>query len=87
MRYIISDEEEYHDEMPFSYPLESFVKSNSMYSWWFKECILNGDGSYTVLFSSFITPEYRNFLLSVHVTKTESSYNFKITKEVTELSD
>lgn len=87
MLHIISNEEEYYDEMPFSYSLESFVKSNSEYSWWFKECICNGDDSYTVIFNSFITPEYRNFLLSVHVTKIDSSYNFKITKEVTELSD
>ncbi len=87
MLHIISDENEYYDEMPFSYSLESFVKSNSKYSWWFKECIINSEGSCTVMFNSFITPEYRNFLLSVHVTKTEDSYNFKITKEVTELSD
>lgn len=87
MRNIISDEEEYIEEMPFSTSLETFIKNNSKHKWWFKECILNGDGSYTIVFNSYVTPEYKNFLLSVHVTKANNSYSFEITKEVTELSD
>ena len=86
MRRIIFDEDEFDEEFPFSYSLKRFVKENSKYSWWFKDCCLNGDGSYIVTFDSFATPEYSNFLLSVRVDKVDGSYTFKITKEITTLS-
>ena len=67
--------------------LIDFVKSISGNNrWWFKEAYLNEDGDYNIIFASYKTPEYRNFLLSIYAKKVDEDYLFSITKQITDLA-
>ena len=86
MSRIIRNKDKFYKEIPFAYSVTDFANSNSEYHWWFDKCILDGDDSYVIFFKSYMTPEYKDFLLVVRATKVGDSYDFKITKKVTTLS-
>lgn len=74
----------------FSTKLFNFVESISGENrWFFDVCYHNvyeRPNTYQVLFSSYETPEYAKFVLSIYVTHTPNGFEFKITKQVTDLS-
>lgn len=79
-------EEEMWEKTLFYPDLLDFVKSISGYNrWWFSVCYKQDGGRYSVMFTSYETPEYKNFLLSVSVETTQDGYNFKVVKQVTDL--
>jgi len=82
-----TSEEEMLENTLFYNELLEFVKSISGKNmWWFKECYKQLDNRYAVIFSSYATPEYRNFLLSISVNKENGKYQFKVVKQVTDLA-
>ena len=66
--------------------LSEFVDSISNTNCWlFKEAYLQDNDSYSIIFTSYKTSEYRNFLLSIHAEKVNEDYVFSITKQTTDL--
>lgn len=57
-------------------------------SWWFKKAYkpyLDKD-YYSVIFKSYENPAYKNFVLSVEVIKLNGKYEFKVLKQITDLT-
>ena len=66
--------------------LIEFVESVSGNNrWWFEEAYLQDNSTYSILFTSYKTPEYRNFLLSTQAEKINDNYKFSIVKQITDL--
>lgn len=71
----------------FASALLEYVKGISGENTWFlDECIENNSGEYWVSFKSYDSPEYKNFVLTVHVAHTDSGWDFSVQKQVTTLA-
>jgi len=80
------NEDDFKDSFSHYHKLIEFVESISGNNrWWFKEAYVNKDDEYNIIFTSYKTPEYRNFLLSIYAKKVEENYVFSITKQITDL--
>lgn len=80
-------ESKFLEDYRFAYSLLKYVESISGENRWFvDECFENDSGEYWVIFKSYMTPEYKNFLLSIRVTRSGSGWEFYVHKQVTELS-
>lgn len=81
------DEEEFKDYFRDYPKLYKFVESISGNNrWWFNDASVNEDGNFNIIFTSYKTPEYRNFLLSIYAKKVNKDYVFSITKQITNLA-
>lgn len=71
----------------FASELLDFVESISGNNrWWFEEGYWNKqEDTYSVIFKSYITPEFRKFMLSIYVQKINGKYEFKVLKQITDL--
>jgi len=82
-----TNEEDFQDYFWDYHKLIKFVESISGDNrWWFKEAYSTEKDVYNVLFTSYKTPEYRNFLLSIYIEKANEDFTFRITKQITELA-
>ena len=80
------NEDDFKDYFPHYLKLYEFVKSISANNkWWFSEAYLQDNDTYVILFTSYKTPEYRNFLLSVKAEKIDNDYKFTVVKQITDL--
>lgn len=75
------------DDFPFAGALLKYVEHISGENRWFiDECIDTGMGEYWAIFKSYLTPEFRNFILSIRVVHSDSGWDFSVHKQVTELA-
>lgn len=89
IKYFKTEEEFYDNCWMFANKLFDFVESISGDNrWWFDVCYKpdNKEEKYSVIFKSYVTPEFRNFVLSIYVEKVGNEYDFKVMKQVTELA-
>jgi len=88
MKCFITKEEFDDNCWMFSTGLDLYVQSISGENkWWFDKCYVDVlEDKYFVFFKSYITPEYRNFSLTVTVEKIGTDYEFKHGKPVTDLA-
>ncbi len=86
---LFTNEDDFIYSFQHYHKLIKFVESISGDNrWWFKEASTSAHdkGAYNVIFTSYKTPEYRNFLLSIHAEKVDGDYTFRITKQITDLA-
>ena len=82
-----TSEEDFIDYFHHYQKLIEYVKSISGDNyWWFEEAYAQENNEYSILFTSYKTPEYRNFLLSINAEKIDDDYRFSITKQITDLT-
>jgi hypothetical protein len=85
MPEVITDKEEYQWRCPFAFELDDYVNSISGENrWFFDKCSYSlwSDDKYSVTFKSYDSPEYRNFLLSISVSRNGSNWDFSIHKKI-----
>lgn len=80
-------EMEFTEDYLFAGALLEYVKGISGENCWFiDECIKNNDGEYWAIFRSYRTPEYKDFILSIHISHADTGWKFTVGKQVTRLS-
>lgn len=85
--WLIDNEEEFEYECSFSFKTLEYVDKiieKDDVRWWFDRCYANWeDEVHFVLFTSYITEEYKDYVLSIKVTKEPTGqYDFSIQKKV-----
>lgn len=86
--FVIKDEDEFLYECPFAFDAinyaDKLAKEENIH-WYFKECYVNqADNIYFVIFDSYITEEYKDYLLSLKVVEIlENKYDISIQKKTT----
>lgn len=86
---VFRKEKEFEDKCWFfAIGVQNFVQSISGDNRWFFDVCYKDDREerYSVIYRSYATPEYRNFVLSIGVRRIGDDYEYKIVKQVTELA-
>lgn len=85
---IYKTEEEFIDNCPCASSILKFVAGikNTDVIWFFDVCYVNYiDNRYSVIFKSYITEEFKDYLLSVEVIQENKKCNIRIIKKVDNL--
>jgi hypothetical protein len=87
--------EEFEDNCLCAYAIIDYVEThyNTAYiKWFFDRCYDHSTDwdkkeIYTVIFTSFDTPDYKDYVLSIQAVKTDNGYEFNLIKKVDNLSN
>lgn len=84
MTWIMKTEEEFTDNCECAYKVLNFIDNiETDVRWWFNIAYYNQfDNAYNVLFTSYITEEYKDYVLSIYAIKKDGEWNLRITKKV-----
>lgn len=87
--HLIKNEQEFTDRCPCAYRILEFVDSikDTDARWFFDLCYYDYfEQRFSVIFKSYITEEYKDYVLSVAAKKTEDgNYDIRIIKKVDNL--
>lgn len=85
---IYRTEKEFRDKCPCYYAILEFIDNikDTDVRWFFDVgYAFYPEKRYCIIFKSYITPEYEDYVLSVESTKVNDTYNIKIVKKVDNL--
>lgn len=89
MSHIYKNEDDFFDKCPCAYRILNFVDSikDTDVHWFFDVCYYDQfDKRYSVIFKSYETEEFKNYVLSVEAKETENNdYSIRIIKKVDNL--
>ncbi|AKN32339.1 hypothetical protein Ccar_16300 [Clostridium carboxidivorans P7] len=83
-KIIMTTEEEFEDECICAYGILNFVdRVESDVKWWFNVAYYDDyENKYIVIFKSYITEEYKDYILSIEVKKVNDSWEYKVLKKI-----
>ncbi len=83
-KHVFSTEEEFTDECPCAYGVLNFVNTvETDVRWWFSVAYYNDVSNfYSIIFKSYITDEYKDYVLSVQANYVYDKWVYKVYKKV-----
>jgi hypothetical protein len=81
---VFKKEEEFEDECPCAYRIYKYVETiETDVKWWFHRAYDDYDeDKYTVIFTSYITEEYKDYILSVEAKRINNEWQYRIIKKI-----
>lgn len=84
IKRILSTEDEFTEYCPCAYKVLNFVSQLETDAlWFFDVCYNNYEvNTYSVIFKSYVTDEYKDYIVSIQATKADKAWDIELFRKV-----